>query len=82
MKNEGKENENSVPESDIDVDDRILSGDAVTWPSSKWGGDMKFTLVSNSRSYTPSSEDVGRLLKLSLELPAHGLGRLSTLIWL
>ena len=73
IRNEGKESESSVPESDIDVDDRILSGDAVTWPSSKWGDDMEFTLVSNSRSYTPSNEDVGRLLKLSIELPGHGL---------
>ena len=37
------------------------------WPKSKWGDDMTFTPVSNSRSYTPGQDGVGRLLLLNVK---------------
>ena len=72
-RNEGKENEEALLESDMDVEDRVLAGDSMVWPESKWGKEMTFSPVSNQRSYVPSNDDIGRLLKLHVNVTAQNL---------
>jgi CCR4-NOT transcription complex subunit 6 len=75
-KNEGKDNEETVLESDQDVEDRVLAGDSMEWPESKWGKDMTYEQVASTRSYTPTSEDVGRLLRLNVNVTDQNLKQL------
>ena len=72
-KNEGKDNEEIVLESDQDVEDRILAGDSIVFPESKWGQDMTFDSVANTRTYLPTSDDVGRLLRLSVDVAEQNI---------